>query len=243
LAKPSKPAPKKAVAGDPTESILARAKEALDADDCAKAAAIANEILQSKPSNSVREEALSILVWAELMRGELNAAERALTELKRLKEPDPSLSGNVALAAGRLSEARTLLEQAYRAGDRRKEIFGPLIQVLLRQDAADRASEIALDRFDSLSSDDARQVADIAIEGGALVSGAKLYERVALRERSRADTLSAVRAYSKAGDRSKAVEALKNAFIMGIVSESEVRSDTELGSLLVDPTAPSGQRG
>jgi len=228
-------------ASDDGGAPLINARAALDADDPAAAIGIAQRVLESKPSEAVRIEANTIVVWAELMRSDTGAAERALMEIRRIREPDRALTGNLSLAAGRLSEARSILEKAYIDGDRRKEVFGPLIQVLLRQDAHARAAEVALERFDALSSDDARQVAELALEGRAYIGAAKLFERVGSREKSRADVVAAARAYAKGGEPGPALDTLRKAFVNGVVSETDVRGDSELGPLLGE--APGAERG
>ena len=224
----------------PASLLLARAKTALDADDAVAAVLAAQEVLDAKPSETVRADAWTIVAWAELMRGDTSAAERAVSEIRRYKEPDRALMGNVSLAAGRLSEARNILERAYGDGDLRKETFGPLIQALLRQDAHERAAEVALERFDSLSSDDCRQIAKLAIEGRAFGPAAKLLERVGVRDRSGSDAIAAARAYADGGERTKAVDALRKAFVSGLVKESDVRSDDALGALLGEAPAVHG---
>jgi hypothetical protein len=228
-------------ASDEGGAPLINARAALDADDPAAAIGIAQRVLESKPSEAVRVDANTIIVWAELMRSDTGAAERALMEIRRIREPDRALTGNLSLAAGRLSEARSVLEKAYIDGDRRKEVFGPLIQVLLRQDAHARAAEVALERFDALSSDDARQVAELALEGRAYIGAAKLFERVGSREKSRADVVAAARAYAKGGEPGPALDTLRKAFVNGVVSETDVRGDSELGPLLGE--APGAERG
>ena len=53
------------------------------------------------------------------------------------------------------TNAQRVLEQARARGDDRKEVVGPLIQILIEQGEVPRAAAVALDIVDALSTDDA----------------------------------------------------------------------------------------
>lgn len=235
------PAPRPKAAAPPSEVTagLKKAQDALDDDRPDDALALVKEILAERPTQGDRAKALTIGVWAELMRGEEATATELLTELSTVAEADPALVGNVALASGKLTEARAALERAYVNGDRRKEVFGPLIQALLRLDAHDHAARIALDRIDGLSADDCRKIAELALEGGAQREAAKLLERLAERDRHPDDFLAAIRAWLRAGDRRRASNLTDSPALRGTSAERTLRDDSELASLLQTSGRPS----
>ncbi|MFO0619456.1 MAG: hypothetical protein U0414_43110 [Polyangiaceae bacterium] len=225
------PRPKSAPPPSGVAAALTRAQSALDEDRPGDALGIVAEILGDRATPGERAKALSIGVWAHLMRGEEAAASEKLTELRSMGDPDPALVGNVALACGQLTEARATLEQAYTTGDRRKEVFGPLIQALLRLDAFEAAARIALDRMDGLSADDCRRIAELVAEGGATRDAAKLLERLAERDRHPEDFLAAIRAWLRAGDRRRASDLRDSPRIRGTATERALRDDAELATL------------
>ena len=220
-----------------TRAALLRAHAALDADDTDEAIRVAREVregktAQGKASPTAVLDALHIIAWAHVMRGEVPEAEHAVSEIRMRGRIDPALLGNVVLATGRLSEARTILEKALGEGDDRKEVFGPLIQVLLRQDEVARAVEIGLAHLDSLSSDDARKLAEIAETAHVLAGAARLHEQIFLREHAGKDALAAARAHARAGSAVKARELADKAIASGAVDAEGVRSDPTLANVL-----------
>lgn len=234
--RPKATTPRTSAAASATAAALKRAESALADDRPDDALAVVKEIVAERPTQAERAKALTIAVWAELMRGDEAAASEALSGLAELTEPDPALVGNVALATGRLTEARAALERAYQRGDRRKEVFGPLIQALLRLDAHEQAARIALDRIDGLSAEDCRRIAELAAEGGAQRAAAKVLERLAERDHQPDDFLAAIRAWLKAGDRRRASNLTDSPALRGTPAERTLRDDSELASLLETPS-------
>jgi tetratricopeptide (TPR) repeat protein len=162
------------------------------------------------------------------MRGEIREAEHAMSEIRMRGRADAALVGNLAFAAGRLSEARGVLEKALADGDDRKEIFGPLIQILLRQDEVARAGDVALAHFESLSTDDARTLADLARAANAHGAAGKLREAAFTRERGGEDALEAARAYADDGAFPKAREMVDKAVAAGHVDAEAAKADPSI---------------
>lgn len=231
------PAPRPKAAPPPSNvsQELERAQRALDEDQPDTVLATVEAILEKRPSPADRQRALGLRVWALLMRGDEEGARSALRELSELGTPDPAIAGNVALACGRAAEARSILERAYVGGDRRKEVFGPLIQALLQLESFDTAARIALDRIDGLSADDCRKIAELAAVGGAKREAAKLLERLAERDRQPEDFVAAIRAWLAAGDRRRASQLTDAPALRGTPAERVIRDDRELASLLESP--------
>lgn len=233
------PRPKPAPASSNSDAALAKAQAALDDDRPDDALSITREILAERPAPADRRKALTMAAWAHLMRGDEKAANEAVRDLSSLGEPDPAIVGNVALANGELAEARSVLERAYVNGDRRKEVFGPLIQALLGLESFDTAARIAVDRIDGLNADDCRKIAELAAAGGAKREAAKLLERLAERDRQPDDFLAAIRAWLAAGDRRRASNLTDAPALRGTKAEREIRDDSELAALL--QTGAGGQ--
>ncbi len=230
--RPAAPPPSAPVtdAGPATRAALLRAKVALDRDETDEAISIARDIREGKLGDGPTPpfavlEALHIIGWAHVLRGEIREAEHAIGEIRMRGRVDPALVGNVALAAGRLSEARATLEKARADGDDRKEVYGPLIQILLRQDEVAKATDIALAHFETLSSDDARQLADMARAAKVPDAAARLHEAVFIREHSGSDAFEAAKAYAEHGTFVKAKELLEKAVSLGFIDHETAKAD------------------
>lgn len=146
------------------------------------------------------------------------------------------------MARQKFAEARRVLEGARAAGDDRKEVVGPLIQVLLEQREVARAAAVALDVVDSLSDEDVRRMVDLSFEGGASDASAydwsaRLSEALFARDRRAEDAYAAARALAKHGDVDRALVMLKAAVEAGFTDRSRVWSDAALSSLREDSSA------
>ena len=124
------------------------------------------------------QKAHEIIVWVRLLGEDVKGATVALAQVKRFGPPDPALAAAVHRALGEIRQARKILEEARAAGDDRKEVVGPLIQILIEQGEVARAAAQALDIVDSLSDEDARKMAEISFDSGAFEWSARLYEAV-----------------------------------------------------------------
>lgn len=234
-----KPPPKKPTAPDepvPAEVMakLQEAKDALVEDRYDEAGTLAELVLSQSPPVKARIEALETIAWAHLLEGRADEAARAIKAIQRDGDPDVALVGSVLLAKDELDAARELLEGARATGDDRKEIVGPLIQILIRQGEVPRAAAIALDIIDSLSDDDARQMATIAFENEAWGWSARLSEALFERNGSPDDAYDAVRCRSLDGDFSGAVALLRRAVAAGFSDAARVWSDKALEQLRND---------
>ena len=149
----------------------------------------------------------------------------------RIEEVDPALRGVVMLARGDRKQARRALEEARKRGDNRKEVVGPLIQILIEEGEIARASAVALDIVESLSDEDTRKMAQIAFEGGAFDWSARLYEAVFAREGQADDAYEAARAAAKDGQDEKALRLLRNAVEAGFSDRARAWSDAALSAL------------
>jgi Zn-dependent protease len=182
------------------ERELFRAGEALDDDRYDQAAEIAEKVLAQEPPRAGRIRALEVIAWARLLAGRIDEAERTTRAIERHGRSDAALSGAILFARKDNDGARAVFESARAIGDDRKEIVGPLIQILIAQGEVARAAAIALDILDTLSIDDARKMAEIAFEQGAHGWAARLYDAVFERSHDAADASAAARARELDGD-------------------------------------------
>jgi thioredoxin-like negative regulator of GroEL len=141
---------------------------------------------------------------------------------------DPALAGAVLLAEERFDEAREVLEGARALGDDRKEIVGPLIQILIRQEEIARAAALALDITESLSDNDIRQMADIASKHSAFAWASRLFEVLFERDGSPENGYDAARLRALEGDDDGAIALLRRAVAAGFSDAARAWSDAAL---------------
>lgn len=217
-----------------TTRALKDAKAALEEDDTAKAIDLARGVLHGRELGGARPqaraipEALTILGWAHLARGEIVDAADAVGRLTRMTRGDNALVAAVHMAKGDDVSARNLLEAARAEGDTRKEVFGPLIQILLKQGEPVRAAALANDCEESISSDDLRALATMVAEKGVHHWAGKLREVVFKRERDAEDAFEAARHYARASDTAKAIDLMRIAVHAGFTDSRRVYADEAL---------------
>lgn len=215
---------------------LRSAKRALAEDDYALAASLANDVLRTvdqspEPSVRARLEAYEILAWCEQMRGDLAAAARWIKVAQQHGTPDAALLAAVLIGRGDMKEARKVLEQARATGDERKEILGPLIQILIAAGEVARASAVAFDIIESLSDEDARKMAEIAADARSHDWAGRLYEAVFARSGAPDDAYEAARAYAADGAQDRALDLLGRAVSAGFSDRARAWSDAALEPL------------
>jgi Zn-dependent protease len=216
------------------QNNLAQARAALADDRFDQAGTLAELVLSESPPPKARVQALEVIAWAYLLEGRPDEAARAIKAIQRDGDPDVALVGAVLLAKDELDAAREVLEGARALGDDRKEVVGPLIQILIKQGEVARAAAIALDIIDTLNDEDARQMAAIAFEREAWGWSARLYEALFERTDSPDDAYDAVRCRSLEGDLSGALALLRRAVAAGFSDAARVWSDKALERLRSD---------
>jgi len=233
VVQPARPTPAKKVE-EPLPPALAEtlksARDALAHEDHERAIQLAEQILAGGTGPGAYA-ALHVLGWSHLMAGRVERAADSLARAGKIDTPDPALAGAVMLAKGNAREARRIFEAARAAGDDRKEIVGPLIQILIEQREIARAAATAYDIVESLSEEDARRMGRIAFEGSAFDWAARLYEAVFRREGHADDAYEAARALSQGGDTDRAVELLRRAVAAGFSDRARAWSDAALEEL------------
>ncbi|MBK9259689.1 MAG: hypothetical protein IPM54_07585 [Polyangiaceae bacterium] len=218
-------------------SILSRARQAVADEDITKARALCNDLLardpdaENAPPPNAKREALEILAWASLLAEQVDDASAKVDDAKKLGEVDPALLGAVHFAKRETNQARRVLEAARARGDDRKEVVGPLIQILIEQGEVARAAAIAYDIVDSLSEDDARKMAQLAFDNAAFDWSARLYETVFERQAHPEDAYEAARAHAQDGAYERAIDMLRKAVGAGFNDRARVWSDKALEAL------------
>jgi Zn-dependent protease len=242
----ARPAPQRAA--DPldpaTAGLLRQARDALAAEQVERAIELSQQILAGRspepgappapPPARAAHAALEVIAWASLLAGRIDDAYRAVDAARRIDSPDPALAAAILLARREIQKARRVLEAARAAGDDRKEVVGPLIRILIEQGEISRAAAVAYDIVDSLSEDDARQVAALAFEGGAYDWAARLYEVIFQRVGHADDAYNAARALAKGGSPDRALELLRRAVAAGFSDRARAWSDAALEALRSD---------
>ena len=213
------------------QTQLAAATLALNDERYDEAGTIAELVLADGPPTVAKLAALNILGWAHLLEGRPEEAARVLRAIEHDGEADPALVGTVLMLTDEMTQARAVFEGARAEGDDRKEVVGPLIQILIKQGEVPRAAAIALDIVESLSEDDARQMATIAFEHEQYGWAARLSEAVFERTGAADDAYDGVRSRALDGDISGALVLLRRAKAAGFSDAARVWSDKALEKL------------
>jgi Zn-dependent protease/thioredoxin-like negative regulator of GroEL len=223
--------PVEAPMSPPQERALKRASDALAEERFDEAREQAKAVLAMEPPRSGRIRALEIVAWTFLLEGALDEATKAVRAIEKHGHSDAALAGGLLFARGDVGAARAVFEAARSVGDDRKEVVGPLIQILLAEGEVARAAAVALDIVDSLSDEDVRRMADIAAEKKAFGWSARLHEALFTRTQGADDAFAAARAKSLEGDASAAVELLKKAQRSGFADAARVWRDPAFEAL------------
>ncbi len=220
---------------------LRAAKRALDDENFDEAARLAVAVADGKspagekPGPATLGEALTLAGWAEIGAGRPQRAAEHCERMVRAKAPgDPALFATIAIERGESEKARKLLEAARAAGDPRKEVFGPLIRILLEQGETARAAAVALDSFEGLSTEDARHIASLAATAGADTWAGRLYEATFERDHAAEDGFESARAFARSGDPERALSLLRAAVGAGFDDARRAYDDAALGKLAID---------
>lgn len=212
------------------------ARKAIAEDDLGLAASLANEAVKmigehDEPLPRAKVEAYEVLGWVAQLRGETSEATRWVKAAQQHGPPDAALVAAVLIGRGDTRDARKILEGARAAGDDRKEIVGPLIQILIAEGEVARAGAVAFDIVESLSDEDARRMAEISFSARAYEWAARLYEAVFARTKSPEDAYDAARALTADGALERALDLLGRAVDAGFSDRARAWSDAALEPL------------
>ncbi len=213
--------------------MLDEAREAMDQRKLAEAHAIARAVFEATQDFDVRRRAAEIGAWSALLGGDPSAAQQVLERAPKDQPIDPYLRGAVFEALGDDQRAVETLAHARRAGDARLELAALYVKALLKVGDHERAARVTLDIFDDTPSDDARRVAQTALDAGAWVAAASLFERLFERTRVADDGVHGLRGFVEAGQMDAALRLLRSAISAGL-DPDRVRHDERLATLRQD---------
>ncbi|MCA9643295.1 MAG: site-2 protease family protein [Polyangiaceae bacterium] len=213
--------------------MLTEARNAMDQGRLAEAHAIGRAVFEATPDADVRRRAAEIGAWSALLGGDPAAAEQVLERAPKDQPLDPYLRAAVLEASGQDQRAVETIAHARRAGDTRLELAALYIKALLKVGDFERAARVTLDIFDDTPSDDARRVAHAALDGGAALAAASLFERLFERTGVADDGVSGLRGFVEAEQMDAALRLLRQAVSAGLDPE-RVRHDDRLGALQRD---------
>jgi len=207
---------------------LEAAREALDDDELAQAVALAQLLLNEDPPAAGKVAALEIIAWARLLEGDSDAAARAVRSIEKHGEADLALIGSVLFAKEDFAPARQVFEVARAGGDDRKEVVGPLIQILIKQGEVARAAACALDIVETLSDEDTRQMASIAREHDCHSWASRLSEALFERNGDPDDAYIAACGRALDGDSAGSLALLRRAVAAGFSDAARAWADDAL---------------
>jgi Zn-dependent protease len=233
-------------------ALLQTARHAIANDQLDRAAELAQRALEGDGgtvpvSRRARLLALEVIAWTHLLAAQaadrpgavrddrVATAAEVLAEARKHGEPDPALTGAILFAQNDLAKARQVLEKARQKGDDRKEVIGPLVQILIAEGQIGEAASIALSIVDSLSDEDARKMATLAYEHRAWDGAAKLWEALFDRNKSPDDAYDAARAAAQSGKHERALDLLRRAVEAGFTDRARAWSDAALATLQSRP--------
>jgi len=242
---PAEAAPREPPIDPSTRKHLASARESLDEGNPIEAIKRAEDVLAQReiaPGSRKREpvpqasrEALDIIAWAHLAEGNVDEAGFAVGLRAQLGQPDKALVASLALARGQRVEARAILEIARAENDNRKDVFGPLIRILLEDGETARAAAVAVDCFEMLSTDDARTIAETAEGAKAHGWAARLFDACFARDHLPEDAYAAARSHAQDGALDPALQSLTGAVAAGFGDRARAWSDAALAPLRAAP--------
>ena len=242
----ARPVPEAGAAPDPQEPLspelaarMRAARRALGEEELDQAATLAQRVLEEPIPSSARCEAMEVIAWVHLLQGRPEVAAEVLAQARRFGAPDAALEGAVPFALKDHARARQVLEAARARGDDRKQIVGPLVQILIAGGEVGRAAEVALAVVDTLSDDDTRHMASLAATHGAFAPAARLHEAIFERRHLAEDAYEAARAEAQAGSPERALALLRRAVEAGFSDRARLWSDAALATLQASPAGES----
>ncbi|MGE0321417.1 MAG: site-2 protease family protein [Polyangiaceae bacterium] len=213
--------------------MLTRARQAMDQGRHAEAHAIGRAVFEATEDADVRRRAAEIGAWSALLGGDPASAEQVLERAPKDQPIDPYLHAAVFEALDQDQRAVETIAHARRAGDTRLELAALYVKALLKVGDVERAARVTLDIVDETPSDDARRVAQAALDGGAALAAASLFERLFERTKVADDGVSGLRGFVEAGQMDAALRLLRQAVSAGLDPE-RVRHDDRLSALRQD---------
>jgi predicted Zn-dependent protease len=180
----------------------------------------------------LRVRGFEVAAWGAIQLGDSVEARALLDELPEGAEPDPIVVAAIHEMSAAPNRSVDVLQRARDAGDRRPELAGHLIRVLLAARRAEEACAVTRETLDAVDSDEARRVAREALGAGAPHGAGELYADVFARDGVIGDAVEAARAFLRATEPDRARGVLQAALRSGVERAAIVHHDAELASLI-----------
>ena len=225
-----------ALASLPLKEALARGFEALERGEEERAIEIAKSILPFASEPGLKRDALHLLAWASLLRGDPARASEVLAGLPPGERPDAFLEGSILIGLGEHARAIEPLVEALeqrgdddvaeRLGDALAQIgTAPAVEGLFAsKDRARAAGQRALE-----------VVALRMHEGGRPAEAARLYERLHALFDDPNELFNAACGHARAGDIELALANLEHAADAGFTDLAALDAERDLETVREEP--------
>jgi hypothetical protein len=212
--------------------VALRARRALDAGDHRQAIEMGRAVLLTNGPLPLRVRGFETAAWGAIQAGDAVEARALLAELPEGAVADPILVAAIHEVSGAVNHSVEVLQQARERGDRRPELAGHLIRVLLAARRPDEACTLTRETLDSVDSDEARRVAREALGAGAPRGAGELFADVFARDGMVGDAVESARAFLRATDPERARGVLQAALRSGAERTAIVGHDAEIDALI-----------
>lgn len=203
-----------AITPEQIDRAIAEARRALDNGDAGRALQLVHMVGALPATPEQQRRAVELGAWAALALGDQAEARHAL----RVLSPGPVdalLQAAVLESHGDHERAVACLRHAHESGDTRPQVSASLVRVLLKSGRFGEAAAVTQQILDDVPIEDARRVAQEAIQGGPSQPSAELSLALFERTRDPSDAVAAARAFLSVNDRERATLAIEKAVAAG----------------------------
>ncbi len=221
---------------DGLEDMLKKAKRALEAGEADEAYALASQVATRAHTLPLRNGAYTALAWAHVARRDGQKAREALAKLEPRGVIDPYTVAAVEEAAGDVTRARQLLDEARGVGMRSPEMLKLHIDLYARDGRLADVARLTLEDLELLSYDDARAVLDALIGADEKILTVLLAARLFEVYGKAVDALDHARTLSRMGNHDKALDVLERLLAPDDkTGTSSHRAELDLDAIRNDP--------
>ncbi|HEU4389118.1 MAG TPA: site-2 protease family protein [Blastocatellia bacterium] len=208
--------------------LLNQAREAARREDSETAIQIGHQVLASAKSHPDLKEAMELLVYGYLQRGELDKARGQFDQMRSLYGPDDYLEGFLLLSEGNGSQAIAVLDRSFRSKpvDRVGYLLG---QALVRSGRFEEALLISQNpQLGDLSLALAGELESAAFQAGHYDVAAQAGAIAFRRTRDPRAAYNVVCALARAGRAEEALGWLRSAVQAGFTDKHLLETDPDL---------------
>jgi Zn-dependent protease len=203
-----------AITPDQIERALKEARSALDSGDAGRAMQLVQMVAALPAAAEQQRRAMELGAWAALAIGNHAEARHALRALSP-GPVDALLQAAVLETHGDTERAVACLRHARESGDLRPQVSASLVRVLLKDGRYGEAATVTQQILDDVPTEDARRVAQEAMQGGRSQPSAELSLALFARTHDPSDAVAAARGFLSANDHERAAHAVGQAVAAG----------------------------